>query len=71
MQKPYCLGGKHLFEMVSLRLNYPFIRRSVGRVLSLFANIWPFFWDYFGFPIDEIECRVRKLEVLRAEDSPQ
>lgn len=57
---PYLFGGKHLFEFLSVRINYPFLRPFFAGILSALANISPFFWDYLGFPIDEIECRVKK-----------
>jgi len=58
---PYQWGGIQLFEQMSLRINYIFIRKSIGKPLAFFANIYPLAWDWLGFPIDEIEFKGRKL----------
>lgn len=57
---PYQFGGKQLFEFRKLRLNYVFSPRILKFALTPLANLMPSAWDYFGLPIDEIECWVVK-----------
>ena len=64
--RAYQWDGRHLFDAVELRINYPFThnRRLINRlVCSLFralANRAPHHWDWLGLPIDEVEFKVRK-----------
>ena len=55
-QLPYQFGGRKLFDFRKLRLNYVFVPRILKWILTPLANILPSQWDYFGLPIDEIEC---------------
>ena len=59
---PYLFQGRQLFEFSSLRINYLYLRPIWRKILSFLANIRPGMWDYLGFPIDEIECRVIKVD---------
>ncbi|MCL1920677.1 MAG: class I SAM-dependent methyltransferase [Kiritimatiellaeota bacterium] len=58
---PYQWGGRQLFEMKRVRINYIFIPKWIGAPLSFFANIYPMAWDWLGLPIDEIEFTGKKL----------
>ncbi len=58
---PYQWNGVQLFEQTSLRINYIFIGKRLGRILGYFANISPVKWDWLGLPIDEIEFEGRKV----------
>lgn len=58
---PYQWGGVQLFERLSVRINYIFIPRFIGRPLAFLANIYPNAWDWLGLPIDEIEFKGRKV----------
>lgn len=56
---PYQFGGRKLFDMKSLRIS-SFLNRSLNRVYERLANVSPHKWDWFGLPIDEIDCLVEK-----------
>lgn len=58
---PYQWKGRQLFEKKSLRINYIFIGKILGRILEFFANLSPLKWDWLGLPIDEIEFFCRKI----------
>lgn len=55
-QLPYQFGGRKLYDFMKLRFNYVFVPRILAWILSPLANIAKSVWEYFGFPIDEIEC---------------
>jgi len=57
---PYQFGGRQLFDFQTIRLNYVFSPKIIKWLLTPFANLCPAVWDYFGLPIDEIECRIVK-----------
>jgi len=52
---PYLWEGRQLFEKQKIRINFAYTRRSVARPLEALANISTYFWDWMGFPIDEVE----------------
>ena len=56
----YQWGGKKLFEKVSLRINFVWLRPLFNRWLACLANQSPGRWDWLGLPIDEIEFVGRK-----------
>lgn len=58
---PYQFGGRQLFKKDRIRINFSSTRKSVGIPLGLVANLFPFFWDWAGLPIDEIEFIGRKV----------
>lgn len=58
---PYQWSGKKLFEFQNVRLNYSFVRRSVGSLFGPVANIHPLLWDWLGLPIDEVEFTATKV----------
>lgn len=53
---PYQFGGRQLFDFVKLRYNYVFVPRALAWILTPLANVVKSAWEYFGLPIDEIEC---------------
>ena len=53
---PYQFGGRQLFDFVKLRYNYVFVSRALAWILTPLANMVKSAWEYFGLPIDEIEC---------------
>ena len=57
---PYQFGGKQLFEMVSMKVGFIYVRPLLRKILTFLANIAPGKWDWLGLPIDEIECVCRK-----------
>ena len=59
---PYQFGGRKLFDFVKLRYNYVFTPRALAWILTPLANIARSAWEYFGLPIDEIECWVVKRD---------
>lgn len=59
---PYQFGGCQLFDFVKLRYNYVFTPRALAWILTPLANIARSAWEYFGLPIDEIECWVVKRD---------
>lgn len=55
-------GGKRLFEMDALRINFlPFLRPWLRALFSKIANFIPDKWECFGLPIDELEFVGRKV----------
>jgi len=58
--RAYQWEGKKLFEKVSLRINFVWLRPSLNRWLAYLANQSPLRWDWLGLPIDEIEFVGRK-----------
>ena len=60
-QLPYQWSGRKIFDLEKIRINYVFVRKPIGAVLSFFANISPGRWDWCGLPIDEIEFWGRKV----------
>lgn len=53
---PYQFGGRQLFDFVKLRYNYVFVPCALAWILTPLANMVKSAWEYFGLPIDEIEC---------------
>lgn len=60
-KRPYQWGGCQLFVKERIRANYPAIRHCVALPLGFIANVFPFFWDWAGLPITEVEFRGRKV----------
>ena len=61
-QRAYQFGGKRMFEEVSLKFNYPYVRKKVlQKALVFFANHLKGMWEYLGLPIDEIEFLAMKV----------
>lgn len=56
----YQFGGKQLFRMEKLRINYG-LKKVYNCLFSFLANLSPLKWDWLGLPIEEIECVVRKV----------
>lgn len=52
----YQFDGRKLFDLENILLRYKYNGRLLNSVFSFFANIFPYRWDYFGLPIDEIDC---------------
>lgn len=68
--RPYQWCGRHLFEKVSLRINYVWVNPLAGKIFGFLANRAPGKWDWLGFPIDEIEFTCRKKTVLSERAEP-
>ena len=60
MKLPYQFGGSQLFDFVGVRLNYVYVPKILKWILTPLANICPSIWEYFNFPIDEIDCKVTR-----------
>lgn len=61
-ERAYQFGGKHLFEEVSLKFNYPYItNRCLKKLFFFLANHFQSTWEYFGLPIDEVEFVAKKI----------
>lgn len=63
VSRPYQWGGKKLFTKIEIKANVIYLTPFLNRVLTWFANIAPYRWDFLGFPIDEVEFRGEKCKV--------
>jgi ubiquinone/menaquinone biosynthesis C-methylase UbiE len=60
-RRDYQFGGRHLFEEVLLKFNYPYITNTVlKKIFSFCSNKIQAIWEYIGAPIDEIEFVAKK-----------
>lgn len=59
---PYLCQGRLLFKDIKVRADYAFLRPSLNWILRKLANISLGKWDYFGLPIDVLECWATKTD---------
>lgn len=57
----YQWQGRQLFSLDSVRINYIYLRPFLARALGYLANLSPMRWDWLGLPIEEVECKVKKV----------